>query len=178
MRGHLLILQKKWDVELLESEQHMWLECKNNGQALAWEMVKDTWRKTTTRNWPDTSMDLIRGAAAIPFEDEHSKDSERAHTLISMAIWSIWNSRNKHSINNQAVVPNEIREALKDILSDLMRKSWNATLFMEGGRRWTRQRELQAFWADKLFTNFDHKTGRIVDLSQRGVAGLTGVGGF
>ena len=108
--------------------------CLENGER---HLAKD-YNQMQKLYWPDTSMDLIRGAAAISFEDEHSKDYERAHILISMAIRSIWNSRNKHSINNQAVVPNETREALKDILSDLVRKSWNATLFMEAGRRLTR----------------------------------------
>src|SRR5258708_6993131 len=38
---------RKRDVDVLESEQHMWLECEYNGQTLAWEIAKDAWRKTT-----------------------------------------------------------------------------------------------------------------------------------
>ena len=29
--------KKKRNIEVVETEQHMWLECNNSGQALAWE---------------------------------------------------------------------------------------------------------------------------------------------
>src|SRR5258708_6099165 len=54
-------------------------------------------KKTMTRAWPNTLLGLIRGAAAISFENDHSKDSERLRILISMTIWAIWKSRNKNS---------------------------------------------------------------------------------
>ena len=72
---------------------------------------------------------------AISFIDDHNRDSERLCILISMTIWAIWKSRNKNSINNQDIATNETREVLKDLLSDLVRRSWNATRFIEGGRR-------------------------------------------
>ena len=50
--------------------------------------------------------------------------------------------KNKNSINNQDVAAIETREVLKDLLSNLVRKSWNVTRFMEGGRRLNRQRKL------------------------------------
>ena len=76
----------------------------------------------------------IRGTAAISFKDDHNRDSKRLRILISMTIWAIWKSRNKNSINNQDVAVNETREVLKDLLSDLVRKSWNVTRFIEGSR--------------------------------------------
>ena len=39
--GAMLILQKE-NIDMLVSEQHMWLECKNNGQALACENARNT----------------------------------------------------------------------------------------------------------------------------------------
>src|SRR5258708_11180822 len=98
------------------------------------------WRKTTTRAWPNISLGLIRGAAAISFEDDHKKDSERLRTLISMTIWAIWKSRNKNSINDQDVGPNEADATLKELIRNKVRKSWNATRFLEGSRREIQQR--------------------------------------
>ena len=51
------------------------------------------------------------------------------------------------------------REVLNDLLLNLVRKSWNAAHFIEGGRRLNRQRKLRALWADKRFADFDHETG-------------------
>ena len=54
------------------------------------------------------------------------------------------------------------REALKELIQDLIRKCWNATRFMESSRR---VREIRKIWADKKFANFDPKTGPTIDLS-------------
>jgi len=101
----------------------------------------------------------------MAYENDFNKDAERLRTLISMTIWSIWKSRNKSTILNQDVAPNETRETLKDLIQDLIRKSWNATRFMEEGSRKIRQRELRKIWADKKFASFDAKTGPTIDLS-------------
>ena len=69
--------RKMRGTQALESEQHLWMECENNGQTQAWEAAKNIWQRTTSRNWPDVSMGLIRGAAALTFDDDYSKDSER-----------------------------------------------------------------------------------------------------
>ena len=110
-------------------------------------------------------MGLIRGAAALTFDDDYSKDSERLRILITMTIWAIWKIRNKISINNQDVHPGETRDTLKDLIKDLVRKSWNATRFMEGDWRLIRQCELRTLWADKRFADFDLKKGPTVDFS-------------
>ena len=38
------------------------------------------------------------------------------------------------AINDQDVAPNEASNTLKELIRDLMRKCWNATRFIEGGR--------------------------------------------
>ena len=108
-------LCRKTNINVLESEQHMWLECENNGQELAWETTKNTWRKTTDRNWPNITADLIRGAPALSFEHDFSKDAERLRILITVTIWAIWKSRNKSAITNQDVAPSETSEILKGL---------------------------------------------------------------
>ncbi len=47
---YMLVLQKE-NIDALESEQHMWLECENSGHALAWGTASNIWRKTTHRDW-------------------------------------------------------------------------------------------------------------------------------
>jgi hypothetical protein len=125
-------------VDVLENEQHMWLECRNNGQDRAWVKAREIWGKTTTRNWPDLSLGMIKGAAALSFEHDQNKDSERLRILISMTVWAIWKTRNKNSINNQEVSTGEASEELVRLLKDLITKSRNATQFLEGGRRKSR----------------------------------------
>ncbi len=39
--------------------------------------------------------------------------------------------KNKNTINNQDVAPQETKALLKELIQDMMRKSWNATCFME-----------------------------------------------
>ena len=45
---------------------------------------------------------------------------------------AIWKSRNKNSINDQDVAPRETNETLKELVADLVRKSWNTRRLMEG----------------------------------------------
>jgi hypothetical protein len=63
---------------------------------------------------------------------------------------------------------------LKDLI---IRKSWNATRFMDDGRK-TRQNALRTLWADKRFADFDPKTASNRQfLLTRCVAGLRRRGG-
>ena len=55
-------------------------------------------------------------------------------------------------MNNQEVMMIEARETLKNLITDLVRESWNATRFMEDGRRLDRQHVLWTLWADKQLT--------------------------
>ncbi len=81
------------------------------------------------------------------FEEDFDKDSERLRILITMTIWAIWKSKLKNSINDLDIAPNETTQVLKDLISDLARRNWNETRFMEEGRRANRQRELRQLWA-------------------------------
>jgi hypothetical protein len=164
-RAFCSLCKKKNDIQVLESEQHLWLNCENNGQRMAWIMAENVWKKTTSRNWPVLTTGLIKGASAITFENDSNKDSERLRILISMTIWAIWKSRNKNTISDQDVAQQEATETLKGLLTDLIRKSWNATRFMEDARRAIRQRYLCKLWADKRFADLDLKTGPTVDFS-------------
>lgn len=49
---------------------------------------------------------------------------------------------NKNSMGDQEVTAIETDETLKALISDLVRKNWNATRFLGGHRRSMRQREL------------------------------------
>ena len=91
-----------------------------------------------------------------------NSDHERLRILISMTICAIWKSRIKKSINNQDVTPNETRETPKDLIADLVRKSWNAARFMESE---TRQRDLRTLRVDKQIADFDLMKGPTVYLS-------------
>jgi len=82
-----------------------------------------------------------------------------------MTIWAIWKSRNKYSILNQDVAPSETRETLKELIWELVRKTWNATRFMEGGGRLARQRAIKTLWADKRFADFNLKTDPSIDFT-------------
>ncbi len=67
--------------------------------------------------------------------------------------------------DNQDIVPSKTNKTLKELLSDIIRKNWNTTCFMEGVRRLDHQCELHALWADKWLVDFDLKTGPNVDFS-------------
>ena len=43
------ICKKKNSIEIIENEQHIWLECENNGQAATWEIARTMWERTSRR---------------------------------------------------------------------------------------------------------------------------------
>jgi uncharacterized Zn finger protein (UPF0148 family) len=141
--------KKKRNIEASETEEHLWLECNNSRQKQAWKMTRELWCKSTGKNWPDIMLGLIRGAAALTLEADTNKDSERLRILISMTIWAIWKSKLKISINDQGVAPNETTQILKESLSELARKSWDATRLMKGSKKENKQRALKKLWAEK-----------------------------
>ena len=158
--------KKKESREIIEGEQHLWLECSNNGRNVARETAKRFWEKSTQRPWPNISLSLIRGAAAITFENAHNKDAERLRILISLTIWAIWKSRYNNTINNQDVELSEATRTLKELIRDLMRKRWNTMRFLEdtvAAWRMSGQRALKTLWADGHLTKFDPKTGPDID---------------
>lgn len=60
-RAECSFCRKTLDIDTLEDEQHLWLDCESSGQHMAWEMAKKIWQKTTPRPWPVMSMGLLRG---------------------------------------------------------------------------------------------------------------------
>ena len=67
-RAHCSFCKKKRNIKVIETEQHMWLECTNSGQAQAWETTKKIWRKLSERDWPPITLGLIQGSVALTFE--------------------------------------------------------------------------------------------------------------
>ena len=109
--------------------------------------------------WPNISMGLIKGVPALAYEDDSEKDSERLRMLISLTTWAIWKSGNKSSMNDQKVTTIEAGETLSNLISNLVRSSWNAARYMEGGRRLIQQSKLRSLWADKWLADLDLKIG-------------------
>ena len=79
-RAFCSFCKRKRDLEILENEQHIWLQYEENDQSLAWETAEKIWDKTTERTCPVMSLGPIRGTTALVFEDDYSKDSERLRT--------------------------------------------------------------------------------------------------
>jgi len=94
-----------------------------------------------------------------------NKDSERLRLLIAMTVWAIWKSKIKISIQNQDVTPNETTQILKELLTDLVTKSWNATRLMEEGKRERKQKKLRKLWAEENLTKFDPLAGPQINFS-------------
>jgi ribonuclease HI len=80
--------KKKQNTDVIETEKHMWLDCENSGQAQVWNVSERTWRRSTDREWPTITLGLIRGAAALTFEEDFSKDSERLRISVDTRAWS------------------------------------------------------------------------------------------
>ena len=113
----------------------MWIECANSGQVQAWETAELIWHKTTDRDWPPITMGLIHGLVALTFKHDANKDSKRIQILIAMMTWTIWKVKIKMSINDQEVHTHETSQILKELITRLIRNSWNATHFMEEKRK-------------------------------------------
>ena len=85
-RAFCSICRKRKPAEVMEGEQHIWIECEINGQATVWEIARTTWEKTTPRPWPNVSLGLIRGVAGLSFENDYIKASEKIRIIISLTI--------------------------------------------------------------------------------------------
>ena len=82
-----------------------------------------------------------------------------------MTIWAIWKSRNKNTILDQEAVPSETRDTLRELIRDLIQKSWNTTRFMEGRRKLEWQSAIKTLWVHGHFTDFSPKMGPSVDFT-------------
>ena len=83
-----------------------------------------------------------------------------------MTIWAIWKSRNKKVVMiRMYVAPNGASNTLRELIRDLRRVCWDATRFIEGGRRTSRRRTLKTLWVDGCLAVFDPKIGPIVNLA-------------
>ena len=76
------------------------------------------------------------------------------------------------------VAANETKQVLKEMISELVRKSWNATRFMTEEMKGSRRSDLRKLWADGSLTDFDHHKGPVIDFTQRDVAGTSAEEGF
>ena len=127
---------------------------------------------------PNMTIGLIKGAVAIKYDNDYSKDSERLWILISMTVWAIWKLKLKNSINDQVVAPDETSGVLRGLITNLITKSWNMMWFLESNKRWLQQCDIQNLWAGERFATFDQKLNPTLDFSWWDVAGTTGRGGF
>ena len=64
-------------------------------------------------------------------------------------------------MNNQEVNNRSQRNFEEPHLS-LVRSSWSAARYMEGGRRLIQQSKLRSLWADKWLADLDLKIGPII----------------
>ncbi len=82
-----------------------------------------------------------------------------------MTVWVIWKSRIKNSLGNQDVTTHKTTQTLKEMISDLVRKSWNVTRFMEEEMKESQQNDLHKLWADGSLTDFGPRTGPKVNFT-------------
>ena len=130
-KGILLHMQRRQSWDMSESKDHLWLQCEYNGQQMAWDTAKSIWNKSTDREWPNMSMGLIKGAPAMAYKHDNNKDLQRLRILISLTTWVIWKRRNKNTMNNKEITTIKAKETLKHLVTDLVRRSWNAMKYME-----------------------------------------------
>jgi hypothetical protein len=69
------------------------------------------------------------------------------------------------SPKDQDVAPNETTQILKELLSDPVRKSWDATRLMKTSRKENKQQALRKLWAEKRMTEFDPGSGPHINFS-------------
>jgi len=162
-REFCLACQNNGEREITESQHHLWLDCRFNGQELAWKTAKQLWTKTTTLPWPTLSIGALRGVGAITLSDAdgnpiRSHDSERLRILLCITLWAIWKSRNKLSIQNMPVAATETSNLLRLTLRELMTNSWNATHLEINEHTMTKKRtRLTSLWSGlATFTRGKH----------------------
>jgi ribonuclease HI len=137
----------------IETENHLWLECENNGQKEAWEEAKRIWKMCSKERWPHVSMGLLRGIGAIALSDRNGKplrtsDSERLRTIISLTIWTIWKTRNTITIRGESIQKQTTQKLLKEIIKDIIIKSWNALKYDSEKRKTAQAKRLRSLWAN------------------------------
>lgn len=167
-RTYCLHCTKNGIREVEESELHLWLECPYNGQTEAWKCASTLWKRTSKHPWPRLTIGLLKGISALALPDSQGNptkdlDSERLRLIISMTIWAIWKTRNKHKIQNLPVTPIESAKLLKTMLKDLITQSHNSMRFEPEHRRSKRTNRLKKLWKDGTIVHLDGSNAPIFD---------------
>src|SRR5258706_5233181 len=140
----------KKNIEILESEQLMCLDCENNGQEMAWE---------TARN-------IIYGAKQHRATGLRCLRKRPQQTLRETTHPDFYDNMGNMEIKNQKL--NEFKRNKTGIERPPFRSSeekLERDVCHGSGRRLTRQCKLRTLWMDKRLAEFDLKTGPTVEFS-------------
>jgi hypothetical protein len=151
-RVHCKACEQHDGTQLTESETHLWTECKYNGQKECWRTARQIWQRCTSTTWPHIDIGIIWGIGAFRFSNgqgaiKHSTDSERFGTMAALAVWAIWKARNERAICPERPTTAESASSiLKEVLKDIIKKSWISTNFEPENRRQKCATKLTTLW--------------------------------
>jgi hypothetical protein len=153
-RSHCKACKQLNGTQTTESKAHLWVECEYNGQNQCWRTVRRLWQRSTVMAWPEINIGTIGGIGALrlPKEEGNTRntaDSERFGTMASLAVWAIWKARNERAMSPDRQTNTETASSIfKEVLKDVIGKSWISTNLEPNNRRQKREEKLQALWGN------------------------------
>ncbi|KAH9852193.1 hypothetical protein C2E23DRAFT_921554 [Lenzites betulinus] len=89
---------------VLESMEHILLNCEATGRSEIWRLVESTWRRTGNE-WPELTWGVIMGAPAVVIRDNDSARRQEAENLwkamVTEAAYEIWKLRCERVIQRE-----------------------------------------------------------------------------
>ena len=148
----------------VETIDHILLECQMGRNQEVWKIAKETWVKTSPKGtpWLEPNGSLIRGLGSMKYPKEDGEEereemkekkkqrinTQRYRIIVSEAVWTIWNMRNKRIF--QDIGPNETKIA-NEWIELIRRKVEIDFLIIMRGSFKTRKRKLEdyrALWSN------------------------------
>ena len=122
---------------VLETLEHIILECPNNHSEEIWDLARTTWREITMRpnQWHQPNLFDILGitAAEFTFKGNLCKKEQRTQKELTTVIkliwtqkmWFIWKTRNHRVIAEKKIHKEKMKKEYLEAIKDRIWLEWN-----------------------------------------------------
>ncbi|KAH9858718.1 hypothetical protein C2E23DRAFT_864565 [Lenzites betulinus] len=139
---------------VLDSMEHILLDCEETGRREIWRLVESTWRRTRNE-WPELTWGVIMGAPAAVIRDNENARKPEAENLwkamITEAVYEIWKLRCERVIQREGreFSENEVTNRWYKMMDRRVALDRNMTA-KHLGKRALRKELVRAMWTPVL----------------------------
>ena len=138
---------------MVETPEHIFFECKENGSIKVWKEVRKLWKKLDPLNrWIRPSRKLLPALAGMKFNNKGNQDINKTETtryitFVSTAIWTIWKNRNNRIFRNNNISPKILAKSWLKEIQDLANQELAAVTLYPYKKRFIEYERVRETWA-------------------------------